>query len=148
MPAYRQRRRRPQFPRPRSRRGSARAASRSPANTCTWLCCAGSTRRTITSRWGIPGRTCPARYCRWSQSHKAEPVCNPRQALSSALVQAVLRAGEHGLDPDLFHAAALKDPAALPPIDRDLLLSDAFLGYADALARGAVPVELRMDDAG
>ncbi len=83
---------------------------------------------------------------RFYAAHNNEPVWNTRQAQSSALLQAVLRAGEHGLDPDLFHAAALKDPAALPPIDRDLLLSDAFLGYADALARGAVPVELRMDD--
>ena len=83
---------------------------------------------------------------RFYAAHNNEPVWNTRQAQSSALLQVVLRAGEHGLDPDLFHAAALKDPAALPPIDRDLLLSDAFLGYADALARGAVPVELRMDD--
>ena len=83
---------------------------------------------------------------RFYAAHSNEPVWNTRQAQASALLQAVLRAGEHGLDPELFHAAALKDPAALPPIDRDLLLSDAFLGYADALARGAVPVELRMDD--
>ena len=37
-------------------------------------------------------------------------------------------------------------PATLPPLDRELLLSDAFLSYADALARGAMPVERRMDD--
>ena len=36
--------------------------------------------------------------------------------------------------------------AALPPLDRDLLLSDAFLSYADALARGVVPIERRRDD--
>jgi hypothetical protein len=83
---------------------------------------------------------------RFYAAHNNEPVWNTRQAQAGALLQAVLRAGQHGLDPELFHAAALKDPAALPPIDRDLLLSDAFLGYADALARGAVPVELRMDD--
>jgi murein L,D-transpeptidase YcbB/YkuD len=34
----------------------------------------------------------------------------------------------------------------LPPLDRELLLSDAFLSYANALARGAVPVERRRDD--
>ncbi len=56
------------------------------------------------------------------------------------------RAGEHGLDPELFHASALRKLASLSPIDRDLLLSDAFLGYADALARGAVPYEARYDD--
>src|SRR5258705_9843 len=75
-----------------------------------------------------------------------EPVWIPRQSQATALLQVVLRAGEHGLDPELFHVIALKDPAALPPIDRDLLLSDAFLAYADALARGVLPVELRMDD--
>src|SRR5438094_8313149 len=57
-----------------------------------------------------------------------------------------MQAEEHGLDPERFHAAALRNQAALSPIDRDLLLSDAFLAYADALARGAVPIESRMDD--
>src|SRR5258705_1710245 len=75
-----------------------------------------------------------------------EPVWIPRQSQATALLQVVLRAGKQGLDPELFHVIALKDPAALPPIDRDLLLSDAFLAYADALARGVLPVELRMDD--
>ena len=59
---------------------------------------------------------------------------------------AVLRAGDHGLSPGLFHATELRDRTALPPIERDLLLSDAFLRYADALARGAVPVEHRRAD--
>jgi murein L,D-transpeptidase YcbB/YkuD len=63
-----------------------------------------------------------------------------------------MRAGEQGLDPALFHTALLGSPAAtaaaaaLSPIDRELLLSDAVLGYADALARGALPIEDRMDD--
>src|SRR5947207_14497195 len=83
---------------------------------------------------------------RFYAAHGYEPVWNTRQSQANALLQAVLRAGEHGLDPELFHITALKDPAALPPIDRDLLLSDAFLAYADALARGVLPVELRMDD--
>ena len=40
----------------------------------------------------------------------------------------------------------LRSPATLPALDRELLLSDAFLSYADALARGAMPVERRRDD--
>ena len=61
-------------------------------------------------------------------------------------MDAVLRAGDHGLAPELFHADLLRSPATLPPLDRELLLSDAFLSYADALARGAMPVERRRDD--
>jgi murein L,D-transpeptidase YcbB/YkuD len=83
---------------------------------------------------------------RFYAAHNYEPVWDSRQAQVSALLQAVSRAGEHGLDPELFHAAALRNPTMLSPIDRDLLLSDAFLSYADALARGVLPVELRMDD--
>jgi len=60
---------------------------------------------------------------------------------------AVLRADEHGLDPALFHSVVLDARGPnLSPVERDLLLSDAFLTYADALARGAMPVEERMDD--
>jgi murein L,D-transpeptidase YcbB/YkuD len=79
-------------------------------------------------------------------AHDFQPVWATRQAQANALLNAVRRAGEHGLDPDLFHGALLRNAAALSPIDRDLLLSDAFLGYADALARGALPIEERMDD--
>jgi len=78
--------------------------------------------------------------------HNFEPVWPARQSQAQALVNAVLRAGEHGLDPDLFHGALLRNATALPPIERELVLSDAVLAYADALARGAVPVEVRMDD--
>ncbi|HET6307751.1 MAG TPA: L,D-transpeptidase family protein [Rhodopila sp.] len=78
--------------------------------------------------------------------HGFEPVWTTRQAQANSLVEAVLRAGEQGLDPELFHAGLLRHRAALPPQDRDLLLSDAFLSYADALARGAVPIERRRDD--
>ena len=101
----------------------ARPGSSLPARSCTARCCGNSTRRTISSRSGRRGR-------------------RRRQAL----VNAVLRAGEQGLDPDLFHGALLRNAAALPPIDRELLLSDAVLAYADALARGAVPIETRLDD--
>ena len=45
-----------------------------------------------------------------------------------------------------FTPTLLQRRATLPPLDRELLLSDAFLSYADALARGAVPVERRRDD--
>ena len=83
---------------------------------------------------------------RFYATHNYEPVWDSHQAQANALTQAVLRAGDHGLDPDLFHAVALRNPAGLSPIDRDLLLSDAFLSYADALARGVLPVEQRMDD--
>jgi L,D-transpeptidase YcbB len=79
-------------------------------------------------------------------AHNFQPVWPTRQPQAQALLNAVLRAGEHGLDPDLFHGALLRNAAALPPLDRELLLSDAVLAYADALARGAVPIETRVDD--
>jgi L,D-transpeptidase YcbB len=78
--------------------------------------------------------------------HGFEPVWTTRHAQANSLVDAVLRAGDQGLDPELFHATLLRRRATLPPLDRDLLLSDAFLSYADALARGAVPLERRRDD--
>jgi len=40
--------------------------------------------------------------------HNFEPVWPARQSQAQALVNAVLRAGEHGLDPDLFHGALLR----------------------------------------
>ncbi len=79
-------------------------------------------------------------------AHNFQPVWATRQPQAQALVNAVLRAGEQGLDPDLFHGALLRNAAALPPLERELLLSDAVLAYADALARGAVPIETRLDD--
>ncbi len=83
---------------------------------------------------------------RFYARHGFEPVWTTRPAVAAALVEAVSHAGDQGLAPDLFHAAVLRHRAALPPLDRDLVLSDAFLSYADALARGAVPVERRGDD--
>ncbi len=79
-------------------------------------------------------------------AHNYQPVWPGNETKAAALTQLVLRAADHGLDPDLFHGTALRNIAALSPIDRDLLLSDAFLSYADALARGALPIEDRMDD--
>jgi murein L,D-transpeptidase YcbB/YkuD len=78
--------------------------------------------------------------------HGFEPVWTTRQAQADSLVAAVSRAGDQGLDPGLFHVSLLQRSATLPPLDRELLLSDAFLTYADALARGAVPVERRGDN--
>ena len=78
--------------------------------------------------------------------HGFEPIWTTRQAQANSLVNAVLRAGDHGLPPKLFHANLLPQMATLPPLDRELVLSDAFLSYADALARGVLPVERRPDD--
>jgi murein L,D-transpeptidase YcbB/YkuD len=83
---------------------------------------------------------------RFYVGHGFEPVWTTRHAQANSLVAAVLRAGDQGLDPELFHATQLRRRATLPLLDRDLLLSDAFLSYADALARGAVPLERRRDD--
>ncbi|GAA4483719.1 L,D-transpeptidase scaffold domain-containing protein [Gluconacetobacter asukensis] len=83
---------------------------------------------------------------RFYARHDFEPVWTARQAEANSLLKAVLRAGENGLDPELFHAVLLRQGTNLSPLDRELLLSDAFLSYGDALARGAVPVERRKDD--
>jgi murein L,D-transpeptidase YcbB/YkuD len=83
---------------------------------------------------------------RFYARHGFEPIWDARPAQANALVHAVLRADDHGLDPALFHAGLLVRRATLAPLDREVLLSDAFLSYADALARGAVPPERRRDD--
>src|SRR4029079_1324349 len=83
---------------------------------------------------------------RFYARHGFAPVWTTRQAQANSLMDAISRAGSHGLAPELFHADVLQSPAPMPAIDRDLLLSNAFLTYADALARGAVPVERRRDD--
>jgi murein L,D-transpeptidase YcbB/YkuD len=83
---------------------------------------------------------------RFYARHGFAPVWTTRQSQANSLMKAVLRASDHGLAPDLFHANLLRSPATLPALDRDLLLSNAFLSYADALARGVMPVERRRDD--
>jgi len=83
---------------------------------------------------------------RFYARHGFEPVWATRPAQARSLVNAVLRAGDQGLDAGLFHAALLRRRATLSPVDHELILSDAFLSYADALARGAVPAERRGDD--
>jgi murein L,D-transpeptidase YcbB/YkuD len=83
---------------------------------------------------------------RFYARHRFAPVWTTRPAQADSLVEAVLNAGDHGLNPELFHAKALRSRATLSTLDRELLLSNAFLSYADALARGAMPVEKRRDD--
>jgi L,D-transpeptidase YcbB len=84
---------------------------------------------------------------RFYLAHGYRMVWDSRPIQAAAMWQAVLHAGGQGLDPALFHSAALSEHwTALSPVERDLLLSDAFLGYADALARGAMPIEERDDD--
>ena len=79
-------------------------------------------------------------------AHNNQLVWDTRADAVKSLWAAVLRAGAQGLDPNSFHAVALADPGGLSPTDRDLLLSDAFLAYADALSRGEDPVEARPGD--
>jgi L,D-transpeptidase YcbB len=81
-------------------------------------------------------------------AHGYQTVWDGHPAEASRLLgDTVLRAADHGLDPGLFHGNALGEHGPnLSPVERDLLLSDAFLSYADALARGAMPIEERMDD--
>jgi len=83
---------------------------------------------------------------RFYARHGFAPVWQTRQEQAASLVNAISRAGDHGLSPDLFHADLLRSSATLPALDRELLLTNAFLAYADALARGAAPVERRRDD--
>jgi murein L,D-transpeptidase YcbB/YkuD len=80
---------------------------------------------------------------RFYARHGFAPVWTTREAQAHSLSTAVLSSARHGLNPDLFHAALLRRRSELPPLDRELILSDAFLSYADALAHGAVPVERR-----
>jgi L,D-transpeptidase YcbB len=79
--------------------------------------------------------------------HDYQTVWTSHPAAASRLWSAILLAGKHGLDSTLFHSTTLTERGtALSPVERDLLLSDAFLAYADALSRGAVPIEDRLDD--
>jgi murein L,D-transpeptidase YcbB/YkuD len=83
---------------------------------------------------------------RFYARHGFAPVWTTRRDKADSLINAVMRADDHGLAPELFHADLLRSSSHLPALDRELLLSDAFLSYADALARGALPVERRRDD--
>jgi murein L,D-transpeptidase YcbB/YkuD len=83
---------------------------------------------------------------RFYARHGFAPIWTTRQAQAMSLINAVLRSGNQGLAPELFHANLLLSSGEMAPLDRELLLSDAFLNYADALARGIMPVERRPDD--
>jgi len=79
--------------------------------------------------------------------HGYQMVWTSHPAAARRLWDTILRADEQGLDPNLFHSGTLAGrSSALSPVERDLLLSDAFLSYADALSRGAMPIEDRADD--
>jgi L,D-transpeptidase YcbB len=80
-------------------------------------------------------------------AHGYQTVWDAHPTVANRLRDAVLHAGDHGLDPGLFHSALLgENNPSLSPVERDLILSDAFLSYADALSRGAMPIEDRLDD--
>jgi len=84
---------------------------------------------------------------RFYGGHGYQTVWDTRQAQAGALWALVMHAGSQGLDPDAFHANVLsRQGANLSPVERDLLTTDAFLAYSDALARGGVPIEQRDDD--
>jgi murein L,D-transpeptidase YcbB/YkuD len=89
----------------------------------------------------------PASLRRFYIAHGYQTVWDTQPIEANRLRDAVLRAGNHGLDPGLFHGALLGVRGqSLSPAERDLLLSDAFLSYADALSRGVMPIEQRLDD--
>ncbi len=85
---------------------------------------------------------------RFYNAHGYRIFWGDHAAAAAALWGAVLRAREQGLDPASYHADFLPGRwAGLSPIERDLLLSDAFLSYADALAEGAVkPADRSADE--
>ena len=83
---------------------------------------------------------------RFYARHGFAPIWTDRPTQANALWNAIFRTGDQGLAPELFHANSLRAAANLPPLDLELLLSDALLAYADALARGVMPVERRRDD--
>lgn len=74
-----------------------------------------------------------------------EPVWTTREAEARAFKAAILRARDHGLDPELFQADLLRRMENFPPDRRDLLLTHAVLTYAEALAFGALPPSRRKD---
>lgn len=104
-------------------------------------------RLTGAARLAVAGEALNVKLLRqFYAAHDWRLVWPSHPAQAAALLRTVMAAGDQGLDPELFHAALLRGAIALSPIDRDLVLSDAFLGYADALARGAVPIEDRTDN--
>ncbi|MEO3470462.1 L,D-transpeptidase family protein [Roseomonas sp. CAU 1739] len=82
---------------------------------------------------------------RFYARHDFDWVWTTRPAQAEALTQAVLRAGDHGLDPELFHASLLQRRSSFPTLRRELLLSHALLTYAQTLSAGAMPADRRKD---
>jgi murein L,D-transpeptidase YcbB/YkuD len=81
---------------------------------------------------------------RFYAARNYDTVWDKQPGQAEAMLGAVGRAEEHGLNPNLFHAGLLqRRSGSLAPLDRELLISDAVLGFADALTRGAVPPEER-----
>src|SRR5260370_27988722 len=66
------------------------------------------------------------------QAHDFAPLWVTEPKREAALLQALGAAATHGLDPAAFAVPATR------PEQRELLLTDAFLRYATALARGRV----------
>jgi murein L,D-transpeptidase YcbB/YkuD len=77
--------------------------------------------------------------------HGFRPVWTSRPGQAEALAETVLRAGEHGLDPELFLGSLLRRRDGFSPLRRDVLISHAVLTYAEALAYGAVRGDRRKD---
>jgi len=87
------------------------------------------------------------RLRRFYARHGFQPVWSEaRQPHATALADTVLRAHEHGLAPALFHGDLLRNVESLSVLDRELILTDAVLAYADALGRGVLPADRRPDD--
>lgn len=81
---------------------------------------------------------------RFYAEHGNEPFWDAHREQARALLGAVFRAEDQGLDPASFHAGALSGRAAsLSLVARDVLTTDAVLSYTDALAEGAVPPDAR-----
>src|SRR5258708_6798118 len=66
------------------------------------------------------------------QAHDFGPLWGTEPKREAGLLQALGAAARHGLDPAAFAVPATR------PEQRELLLTDAFLRYATALARGRV----------
>jgi murein L,D-transpeptidase YcbB/YkuD len=82
---------------------------------------------------------------RFYARHDFEQVWDGHASKAEELQAAVLRAADHGLNPERFGAALLPRLAQLSRPERELLLTHAVLTYAEALAHGAVPPGRRKD---
>ncbi len=78
--------------------------------------------------------------------HGYEYVWASRPAMADAMMEVVQRAGDHGLDPELFHASLLERRDTFTALRREVLLSHAFLTYADLISAGAMPPDRRRDN--